>query len=297
MKPKLSVVIACVNGLPSIAECLTALRNQRSHDKMEVVVACCCTDGTPAYIERHFPEVILLHFDERLSIPKLRSLGVGRSSGEVIAITEDHCMAVENWCEEIIKAHESGFGAVGGSVENGSVGRIRDWAVYLCEYSDMMAPIPAGEARGIAGNNASYKRQVLERLDDETASRSWEFFMHQEMRRSGVKFLSVPSIVVNHKKEFGFLYFLGQRFHYSRSFAGMRAARLSTGHRMVYALASPLLPPLMMWRTSRSVLGKKRHRTEFLLSLPLLAAFFVSYAIGELVGYVAGGGNSLAKVE
>ncbi|MCZ6765657.1 MAG: glycosyltransferase [bacterium] len=297
MKPKLSVVIACVNGLPSIAECLTALRSQRSADKAEVVVACCCTDDTPDYIERHFPGVILLRFDERLSIPKLRALGVARASGDIITITEDHCMAPENWFEEIIKAHDSDYSAIGGAVENGSVSRIRDWAVYLCEYSDMMAPIPDGEVGGIAGNNASYKRAVFKKVDDEVASNSWEFFLHEEMRRSGVKFLSVPGIVVYHKKEFGFLYFLAQRFHYSRSFAGMRSARLSTAKRIFYVFASPLLPPLMMWRITRSILRKKRHYREFVLSLPLLAAFMMSYGIGEFAGYLAGGGNSLAKVE
>ena len=297
MKPKLSVVIACVNGLPSIAECLTALRSQRSADEAEVVVACRCTGGTPDYIERHFPWVILPRFDERLSIPKLRALGVARSSGDIITITEDHCIAAENWFEEIIKAHDSDYTAIGGAVENGSVSRITDWAVYLCEYSDLMAPIPDGEVDGIAGNNASYKREVLEKVDDEVMSNFWEFFLHEEMRHSGVKFLSVPGIVVFHKKEFGFLYFLAQRFHYSRSFVGMRAARLSTAKRMFYVFASPLLPPLMMWRIIRSVLRKKRRYKEFLLSLPLLATFMVSYGIGEFTGYLAGGGNSLAKVE
>ena len=77
----------------------------------------------------------------------------------------------------------------------------------------------------------------------------------------------------------------------------MRRSELSIGKRLIYLAGSPLIPGVMLWRIGREVFRKKRLRMNFLLALPLLAAFLVSYAIGEFVGYLSGGADSLSKVE
>jgi GT2 family glycosyltransferase len=294
---RISVVIPCVNGLPSIDECLTSLKKQRGGYSAEIIVVNCCKDGTDEHIRKNFPSVKLLQLPERLGIPELRAIGMSHATGDIITITEDHCIASENWLEEIVKAHESKYLAVGGTIENGSVDRLINWAVYLCEYSHVMPPIPYGEVDNIAGNNASYKREVFEKVDEYVKRNCWEYFLHEELKKTGVRFLSVPTIIVHHKKESGFLYFLIQRFHYSRSFAGMRSARTTFLKRMLYILSSPLLPFLLLWRMTRQVYHKKRHRKEFLLSFPLLAIFMTGYAFGEFMGYLFGPGQSLIKVE
>lgn len=293
----ISVIIPSVNGLPYIDECLTSLRKQEGQVKVEVIVLNCCKDGTFNHIRKKFPQVRFMDFPKRLSIPELRAIGMSQAKGDIITITEDHCIPREDWYIEILKAHESSYAVIGGAVENGSVDRIVDWAAYLCEYSGVMPPIPHGEVDGIAGNNASYKRCVLEKMSEIVKKNYWEFFLHEEMKKTGLKFLSVPTIVVQHKKEFDFLYFLCQRFHYSRSFAGMRNAGVSFLKRIFYILSSPFLPPLLLFRISFQVLKKRRHLREFSLSLPLLMIFMVSYAFGEFVGYLSGPGDSLAKVE
>ena len=295
--PRISVVIACVNGLPSIDECLTALENMRKEHDVEVIVMNCCKDGTVAHIEKKFPSVKLVHFSERLGIPELRARGIACSTGEIVSIIEDHCLVQEGWFEEIIKAHQRGYMAVGGTVENGSVERILDWAVFLCEYSGVMPPMPCGEAEGITGNNASYRKEVLNRVDESVMRQCWEFFIHEELKNAGVKFFSAPTIVVSHKKEFGFFYFMSQRFYYSRSFAGMRRARTSIPKRAFYVCASPLLPGLMFWRMTKQILQKQRHVNKYVLSIPFMVPFLVSYAVGEFVGYLLGPGTSLLKVE
>lgn len=295
--PKLSVIIASVTGLPYIDECLSALQRQEGNVDAEVIVLNCCNDAVSEHIRKKFPQVKLFDFPERLSIPELRFIGMSHADGDIITITEDHCNVKEDWFVEILKAHESEYAAVGGAVENGSVDRIMDWAVYLCEYAGVMPPIPYGEADGIAGNNASYKRSILEKIDESVKKDYWEFFLQGEMKKAGAKFLSTPAIVVYHKKKFGFLYFLIQRFHYSRSFAGMRMVRAPFSKRIFYILSSPLLPALMIWRIFQQVIRKKRHLKEFLLSLPLLMIFMLSYAFGECAGYLFGPGDSLIKVE
>ncbi|MDQ3255804.1 MAG: glycosyltransferase [Acidobacteriota bacterium] len=280
-----------------IDECLRALEDQRGDFDAEIIVVSCCGNSTSEHIKRNFPRVKLIQLSERLGIPQLRAVGMSHATGDIIAITEDCCIPCENWFEEIIKAHRSGYDAVGGPIENGSTNRILNWAVYLCEYSYMMLPITYSEVSSIAGNNSSYKRETLDMVDESIKRDYWEFFLHQELRKLDVKFLTVPAIVVVKKKEFTFLYFLTQRFHFSRSFAGMRSRLISPSRRAISALFSPALPFLMTWRIAQQVFQKKRYYKEFLLSLPLLAIFMVSYAAGEFTGYVFGSGKSLEKVE
>jgi GT2 family glycosyltransferase len=296
--PAVSVVIASVNGLPGIDECLSALERQRGEFDYEVVVANRCPDVTADYIQSRFPHARLLDLSPQLGIPELRANAMAQSKGDIIVVTEDHCIAPENWLEEIVKAHQLGYMVVGGAVENGKTDRIIDWSVFLCEYSSCMLPITAGEVPSVPGNNAAYKRAALDMVDDDIKRNFWESFLHEELAKKGVKFLSVPSIVVLHKKEFGFFYFLSQRFHYSRSFAGMRRTLLPPPKRFYYLVASPLLPLLMAIRVARAVLlEKKRFYKEFFLSLPSLSIFLISYAMGEFTGYLLGPGESLSKVE
>jgi glycosyltransferase involved in cell wall biosynthesis len=287
-----------VNGLPAIGECLAALARQRGEDKPEVIVVDRCRNGTAEHIRTRFPDVKLVHVSGPIGIPEMRSIGLRESRGDIIAFTEDHCIAPEDWCEKIIKAHhQSGYQAIGGAIENGSIARIRDWAAYLCEYSGLMPPLRSGEVDSIAGNNASYARTVLESVDESVKRDCWEFFLQEELKAQGVKFLSVPEIVLDHKKEFDVMYFLAQRFHYSRSFAAMRRARVSSSKRIYYLLTTPVLPFLLLCRIASQVTSKRRHYKLFILSLPLLLLYGVSYAFGEFIGYLIGPGQSLAKVE
>jgi glycosyltransferase involved in cell wall biosynthesis len=295
---KLSVIIPSVNGLPAIGECLAALTRQQGDCKTEIVIVDRCRNGTAEHIRTRFPEVKLVRVAPPIGIPEMRSIGLSQATGDIIAFTEDHCIAPEDWCEKIIKAHQqSGYQAIGGAIENGSVARIRDWAAYLCEYSGLMPPLPSGEVDSIAGNNASYARTILESVNESVKRDCWEFFLQEELKARGVKFLSAPEIVLAHKKEFDVLYFVAQRFHYSRSFAAMRAARVSGFRRVYYVITTPALPFLLLWRIASQVTSKRRHYKEFILSLPLLLLYGVSYAFGEFIGYLIGPGQSLAKVE
>lgn len=294
---KVSVIAVSVHGLPWIDECLRALERQRGGFDSEIIVVSCSKDGASEHIEKNFPGVKLLRFSERLSIPELRAIGMSHATSDIVIITEDCCIPREDWLQEIIKAHELGYEAVGGAIENESADRIVNWAAYLCEYSHSMPPIPYGEVDGIAGNNASYRRETLDKVDESVKKNYWEFFLHEELKKLGVRFLSVPTIMVHKKKEFSFLCFLTQRFHYSRSFADMRRRRVSLPKRILYVFFSPFLPLLMMQRIAQEVFRKKRRRKEFLLSLPLMTVFLLSYALGEFIGYLLGPGKSLIKVE
>lgn len=296
-RPKISVVIASVNGPSYVGACLDSLEKQTLRDQAEVIVADCHGDGVTELIRRSYPDVRLLSFRERKSIPELRAIGMKNSRGEIIAVTEDHCLADSRWYERILAAHQAQRGAVGGAVENASVERLVDWAVYFCEYNAYMNPVPAGEVGDIPGNNASYKREFLGHWGDMLDGGFWESFLHQRLQEKGVRLFSDPAIVVYHKKSFGFGEFMSQRYHYARSYAGMRVKGASLPIRLCYAGFCSLLPALLVARIGARVWSKKRFRGKFLQALPLLLIFSLSWAFGEFWGYLLGPGESLKKVE
>ena len=161
--PKFSVIIASVNGLPTIAECLTALEHQQGEHDAEIIVVDSTTDGTAEHIKTHFPLVKLIKSVEKVGVPELRAIGMKEARGEFLIVTEDHCIAPKNWLAEFHKAHEKGYEVVGGAVENACRESLTDWATFLCEYSAFMPPINAGETEFVAGNNVSYQRTTIEK--------------------------------------------------------------------------------------------------------------------------------------
>jgi hypothetical protein len=215
----------------------------------------------------------------------------------MIAVLEDHCNVEPGWLEAIARQCRAGALVIGGAVENGSVERTVDWAAFFCEYARFMPPVPRGVVREITGNNSVYDRAVLARLGPEAGAEVWESFLHERMRVLGIPFQSDPDLAVIHKKSFGYLHFLAQRYHYSRSFAGLRLKGSPWWKRLGYACATPLLPPLLMGRLAGAVARKRRHGARFVQASPVLATFLLSWAWGEAVGALLGPGRSLARVE
>lgn len=296
-EPLVSVIIGSVNGMPELGECLAHLVNQQGDHPYEVIVVDRCGAPLPALIKQGFPQpqVRVIEAPAGTSIPKLRAIGMAEARGKAIAILEDHCNVNPHWFETIARLLAQGCEAMGGPVRNGAVKRLTDWAVFFVEYARFMPPVKPGEIDAIAGSSAIYDRAMLGRLGPELKNEVWEHFLHARMRELGVKFVSDPGLEVEHKKEFPFGYFMSQRYHYSRSFAGMRNASLGA-RRPLYALATPLLVPLIARRIASSVRSRPEYRPAFRRAAPLVLVYTTIWAFGELVGYIFGGGRSILRV-
>jgi hypothetical protein len=158
-----------------------------------------------------------------------------------------------------------------------------------------MDPLPPGPAQSLPGMNVSYDRRALAAMGPLLAEGRWETWLHPHLEREGFAFHVEPGMVLDHDKDFGVREFASQRWHYARSHAGMRNPELGA-RRVVYAVGSPLIAPLMLWRITRNVRAKPRHRLRFGAASPLVLVYLLVWAAGEAVGYVLGGGRSLLKV-
>ena len=297
--PLVSVVIASVNGWSELSICVEHLVRHAGGHPYEVLVVDRCGEALREALKRRFPqpEIRAIAAPGGTSIPRLRSMGIAEARGRTIAILEDHCNVNARWFDTIARLLDQGCEAMGGPVRNGAVARLTDWAVFFVEYARFMPPIPPGEVTAIAGSSAVYDRAMLGRLGPVLGQEVWEHFLHRRIHELGVKFVNDPGLEVEHKKSFTFGYFMSQRYHYSRSFAGMRLQGATPAKRILYAGATVLLPPLLLWRTARDLVAKGGQMGRFVATLPLLVAFVTSYAWGEAIGALGGPGQSLARVE
>jgi glycosyltransferase involved in cell wall biosynthesis len=292
------VVIASVNGASYLDACLMALARQRGDVPAEVIVADCCGRATADLVATKYPWVRMFSFEERLAVPVLRAIGINNSRGDLVVMTEDHCVPPEDWYERIVQAHsEAPYLAIGGAIENAATERLVDWAVFLCEYSNFVGPLEPGVAHDIPGPNVAYKRAALPHVQDLLDAGQWENFLHARLEQRGFELYRDPRVMVYHRKFFGLGEFLSQRYHYGRGFAGMRVNGAPFVRRLMFACATPILPPLILGRIGRRLFGRQRHRAIYLKALPLLGLFTLSWSLGELVGYLSGPGDSLVRVE
>jgi hypothetical protein len=295
--PTVSIAVACVNGLPYIEECLRAFERQRGGIPYEVIVADRCNRGCREAIRRH-PNARLIEVDRPdATVPELRALAIREAGGELIAITEDHCVPPEDWLAAVVSAHDEQHRIVGGPIENAATQRLIDRAVFLCEYSAFTPPRAAGHG-AVPGNNVSYDRRLLPLIDDLLDAGVWEEEFNARLAAHGYHTYVEPTAVMLHRKSFGLGEFIAQRYYYARSYAGLRVRKSLLPSRLLYAaFAVTLLPPLLLARIVRNVWSKGNQRRQLAACLPLLAAFVTTTGWGELIGYLFGPGDSLQRVE
>jgi len=293
--PELSIVIPSVNGWDDLRGCLEALANQSGEIKIEILVADRVGETVRGAVREKYPRVSLIAAPFDMSIPALRALAFKHARAEIVGVLEDHVIVPPDWAQRMLAVHRAGAEVVGGAVDNAARQRLVDWAAFLCEYSHCLAP-PVGASDWLTGNNVTYRRSLLERFRDAIGQERWEDYLHNTMRRAGVRLESRPDIQVGHKKHYTIGEYVFQRYVYARSYAGVRLDKSGVAQRFAYGIAAFALPPVLLSRIVARVLRARRYRSQLFKSLPLLMLFVMSWAAGEVVGYWRGAGNALSKV-
>jgi glycosyltransferase involved in cell wall biosynthesis len=294
--PELSVIVPSVNGWDDLSECLDSLDRHSGDVYIEVIVVDRCGLDVCRQVSLRFPRVRLLPMPRGTSIPDLRARGIAAASADAVAVIEDHVQVTREWARRILAAHRKGEEVVGGSVINAATQRVVDWAAFLCEYSHLLPPLPAGPSETLTGNNTVYRRELLDRYRTHVNSGRWEDHLHRALRRDGVTLFCHPEIIVAHKKHYTVRGYLAQRYLFARSYAGGRLSAAAWPTRLAYATAAVALPPLLLSRIVARLAVRPQYRAPLAKSLPLLTVFVIVWAYGEIVGAVAGPGDSLSRV-
>ncbi|MCA1580237.1 MAG: glycosyltransferase [Acidobacteria bacterium] len=294
--PEISVVIPAVNSFSLLRRTLTALAEQPRPEALEIVAVDRLPPADSNALRRQFPKVRVLP-GSGLTIPRMRAAGIRAARAPIIAILEDHMEVSRTWQDAMLRGHRAGAAAVWGSMTNGCFSPV-DWAAFFTEYSEHMTPVGEENAPGPPGNNVSYQRAAIDACGDAFFRGAWETFVPPAFARRGFAVRCAGGAEAVHTKPFSVSHFVSQRWHISRSYAGMRAKELSWPRRIASAAASPLLVPLRAWRIVRSVARRRETlpRRALPRSLPWIVAFLAVRAAGDAAGYLLGEGGSTLKV-
>lgn len=295
MTPELSVIVAATGPIDEVPTSLSAIREQCEGRDVEILLP--YADDEPYPLVEGAPGVTALRMARRATLPALLGAAIARARGEVIAITDSTCGIDGGWVASILAAHRGPHPVIGGAVEPGGLRTLVDWAAYFCDYGQFMLPLPGGPAAEMPGSNISMKRSALATGREFVEPEFWKTYWCRELQASGRELLSDPAIVVSYTKRFRLLPYLTHRFHSGRCFAGMRLTQLGAGKRLVYAAGSPLLPLVFCRRILATILPKRRRRWRLLGCAPVILLATMSWALGELTGYLAGPGTSCRHVK
>jgi GT2 family glycosyltransferase len=289
--PDLSVVVVVFAGRSYLLRCLAALMRLEVEGEMELVVPHDDTLDGLEELRARFPGVRLVPLGGQRTYAELRAAGVRAARGRIVAMTEDHCVPDAGWAREILACHEAPHAAVGGAVEKGRPSPDRDdtalsWAVYFTDYSRYMSPVPEGPADYLTDCNVSYKRAVLEEVRGLWEEEFHETTVNWALLDRGERLWLCPRVVVRQQRSLPLRVAVEDRYAFGRLFASTRVASAGLPKRLAYACASALLPALLITRTARTVIGKRRHVGPLLRSLPAMVLTTTVWSWGELLGYL-----------
>ncbi len=236
--------------------------------------------------------------DPGTSVFQLRLTGYRAATAPIIGITEDHCLLPEDWALRNLEAHAAHpeAAAIGGSIVNGAVDSSIDWASFLIVQSAFAAPIPSGPAARIAGAvSVSYKREALASMDEHGGLGAMDVLHQRSMASSGGALIADDAIRVIHDQSLGFSGTLAIHYHAGRTISGFRRRQMDT-RQVIRILATPLVPVARFARLV-GIATPKGYGRIVARAAPAIWLLLVAQTAGQVVGYVAGPGDSPRRVQ
>jgi glycosyltransferase involved in cell wall biosynthesis len=252
--PRVSLVIPVYNAEATIERCLESVIAQRVDFEYEVIVADSSSDRTPEIIARRFPSVRLVRLERRAFPGTARNAAIRESRAPLVAMIDADCIADPDLLARMVALHESGdYGAVGGSVVNGTPGSPSGLVGYILEFREFIPKAPAREVITIPTANICYRREIFDRygyFDDVRASE--DLLFNWRISLAGERILFDPSIRVTHLNKTGWRRVIGYQNVLGRSSA---LARLRMNPPFEVIRAYPALGWLMPYLIRHPSLG------------------------------------------
>ncbi len=281
-----TVAVVAIGSDRHVARCLAALAAQERAPPFDVVVVCDAAIADMAQLEKRFPHV---RFVVEAGPPlELAARAVGAALGDLVLLTEDHCVPRPDWVRTMTEAKVEGRAVVGGRVETGEGASATDWAFYFVDFFRYAAPVAEGHSPSVSVCNACYARADLAAIEEIWKSIFHETAVHEALRLHFGALWLEPRSEVTMSRHVGLRDALRERYSFGRMFACTRMASVGFARRLSFALLSPLLPKILLGRMARKALRSPRLFRSFLRSLIPLTLLVLAWSWGEWLGYVTG---------
>ena len=290
--PGVTVGIVAICGEPHLERCLTALSAQRNAPPFDIVIAAAPRLGRLEGVRQRFPDARIT-MDPKVTSPiDLAAMAVTATHGEVILLTEDHCVPDGEWVGSLTRTIERNGSAVGGAVDplDPETMTAFDWAFYFVDFYRYRTPLTAGIADALSECNVAYRRTNLEALDEPWRTSFHETRIHIALAKQGAPLWMEPRASVRAGRRVHRSDALRERYAFGRYYACRRIEPPHQHTRFWLALGSPLLPLVLLARMARASARDDHIARRFLRSLPDLSALVLAWSFGEVLGYVTGRG-------
>jgi len=295
----LSVVLFVPGGYETVRRTMSHLRAQTVAGKIELVFV------TPSHQQLKLDESVLSCFhswqvveiESDMYVSAAYVAGIRQARAPIVALTEDHAFPDANWAELLIAAHRQPWAAVGPSMRNGNPESILSWADFYHAYSGWMHPISSGPIPQLPGHNSSYKRDILltfgSRLDILMEAES---VLHRHLRTPGHRLFLEAGTCTTHLNFALWSSWFPLRYYIGRQFAAAWAQDWTWARKLLFTVASPLIPWYRFWRIQRNVC-RGQPRSLIIRALPIVLLGLMIEWFGQLQGFTAGPGDSTEKVD
>src|SRR4051794_8147728 len=160
--PHISVVVASNRSRALLDDCLAALIGQCERARAELIVARDDDEAGLEAIAKAYPSIRLVPVKGGATIPELRGAGMREATGDIVMLTEDHCVPGPQWVEELCLGVDNIAEIAGGGMDNAQRKRAVDWAAYFSEYGLFATTrTDAGESMQLTGANVAYRRSIV----------------------------------------------------------------------------------------------------------------------------------------
>jgi predicted dehydrogenase len=293
--PELSVVLVTKNRYEVISRTMAHLARQTIASRIEVLLMSPLPEQlvVPEEIAQSFFDVRSIDLGSERRVGAARAMGIEAARAAFVAMCEDHCFMNAVWAETLLQRHAEGADVVGPAMANCNPETLSSWVAFFVGYAPWVDLNEVTTVDFLPGHNSSYRRDLVlakgSRLRDLMSS---EVILHWELRDQGCRLVCDPALRCRHVNVTETATLSATMFDHSRNFGALRGQNMGTAKKIIYAMASPLLPGL---RTYRTLPILRRHLPDGFSrwkSIGMLTRVFATSTAGELSGIYRGFGRS-----
>ena len=281
----ITVAVVGICGAAHLARCLDGLGVQEAAPPFDILVVYDphLTD-VPALQERYADVRMVANEGQRTPL-ELAARAVQQASGDLVILTEDHCVPDPDWVKRLYEAQQPGRAAVGGVVRPPIDASAVDWAFYYVDFFRYMPPTDAGPAPSLTVCNVAYRAAYLAVI-----APLWKDIFHETAINGalelhfGALWLE-PKAGVRMRRNVKFRDAVYERYAFGRLFGCTRLEFAPRWSRLFYAVFAPFLPLLLLGRMTGKAL-RAGASLDLIRACPPLVAMVLAWSWGEWLGYV-----------
>ena len=288
---RLSVVLV-TDHFRTIARVVREFGAQTIRQQVEVVIVCPSVRALEADAQAldGFASAVMVETGSIHPMSTARAAGVQATSAPVIFLGETHSFPSPEFAASLLVRHAAPWDVVVPGLDNANMDGPMSWAAFLMDYGYWMRHLPEGEIASAPTWNVAYKREALLELGEGlgAALTSGDGLL-ATLRARGRKIYFEPAARLDHVNVSRTLKQWADERYLSGLLIGATRRRRWPAYRSVlYTLASPLIPLVILRRTAGPVRAALRNKRLPALTIPALIVGALVRTVGEVVGYVAG---------